>query len=70
MGEVKIGTVIWFNKAYGFIAQADNEPDIFLHYSNIVMDGYKVVKKDQKVSYEIGLNNSGQPKAINVTIIK
>lgn len=59
------GKVIWFKKTYGFIKQAEGE-DLFVHWSDIVSDGFKTLKKGQTVSYEIGLNNKGQPKAINV----
>ncbi len=69
------GTVIFFdNKAgYGFIEWGiDGKPqqDMFVHFSDIVCEGFKTVKKGQKVSFGIGLNNRGQPKAVNVTAIK
>lgn len=69
--EVKTGTVVWFDakKGYGFISQ-DNEPDLFVHFSDINSEGFKTLQKDQKVSYEVGLNKRGQPKAVNVKLIK
>ena len=68
---VYTGTVIWFNKAFGFIAwdrDGTQQPDLFVHFSDIVMKdgGYKTLKKDSKVSFKLGLNVRQQPKAIDV----
>ena len=48
------GNVKWFNndKGYGFIEYLDGE-DIFVHYSQIVMDGYKTLKEGQFVSFNL-----------------
>ena len=37
------GTVKWFNnqKGYGFISDSEGN-DIFVHYSGLVMDGFKI----------------------------
>jgi CspA family cold shock protein len=72
MSENKVGTVIWFNskKGFGFISQGDKQPDMFIHFSDIVCEGYRTLKKGQTVSYEIGKNNSGRDKAINVTVVE
>jgi cold shock protein len=73
--KVYIGDVVWFNArtGYGFISwrNENNEPqrDIFVHFSDIACEGFKTLKKDQRVSFEIGLNKRGQPKAINVTAV-
>lgn len=71
--EVFYGSVVIFTKkGYGFIAKenaTENDPDIFVHYSDIKAEGYKILYKGQKVSYQIGQNHSGQPKAINVTVL-
>jgi CspA family cold shock protein len=69
------GSVIWFDNrgGYGFIEWSkDEQPqkDLFLHFSDINCEGYKTVKKGEKVSFSLGLNNKGQPKATIVTIIK
>jgi CspA family cold shock protein len=71
MSEVKVGIVIWFDakKGFGFIAQ-ENQPDLFVHFSDVNSDGFKTLYKDQKVSYELGENKKGQPKAVNVCLVK
>jgi len=68
------GEVIWFdNRAgYGFLLweiDGVKQTDIFTHFSDIICDGFKTIKKGQRVSFGIGQNNKGQPKAIEVTVI-
>lgn len=64
---MKIGTVKWFNaeKGYGFISIDDGE-DIFVHYSNIVSDGYKTLDEGWKVEFEVTESDKG-PQAVNVS---
>lgn len=74
MGNKVKGTVIFFNgvKGYGFIeysVDSAKQPDLFVHWSDIDMDGYKILYKMQQVEFEIGKNNKGQPKAIHVKIV-
>lgn len=66
---VKTGVCLWFDpqKGYGFIDQDDSEEDIFLHWSNLQVEGFKTVKPNQKVSYELGTNHRGQ-QAVNVVL--
>ncbi|MET0093340.1 MAG: cold shock domain-containing protein CspD [Sedimenticola sp.] len=49
------GTVKWFNnaKGYGFVTPDEGDQDIFIHFSAIVMDGYKTLKEGQKVQFEL-----------------
>ncbi|BEH03893.1 cold-shock protein [Candidatus Nasuia deltocephalinicola] len=49
------GIVKWFNdaKGYGFIVQSLGNEEFFVHYSSILMQGFKTLKEGQKVSYEI-----------------
>ena len=43
------GTVKWFSneKGYGFIEREDGD-DLFVHYSEITMDGYKTLVQGQQ----------------------
>ncbi len=72
MTDVKVmtGVVVWFDskKGIGFIKPDDGGKDLFLHFTNIQMDGFKTVKPLQRVSYEIGSNHRG-PQSINVKIL-
>jgi CspA family cold shock protein len=63
------GTTIFFTKGYGFIQPDVGGPDVFCHFSDINADGFKSLKKSQRVSYQIGKNLRDQPKAINVQVI-
>lgn len=49
------GTVKWFNnaKGYGFILPDQGGEDLFVHYTSILMDGYKTLKAGQTVTFEI-----------------
>ena len=49
------GTVKWFNesKGFGFIAQDDGGEDVFVHFSAIQGGGFKTLKENQKVTYEL-----------------
>jgi CspA family cold shock protein len=61
------GTVQWFNntKGYGFIG-SDGGPDIFVHYTGIVGEGYKTLNEGDAVEFEIVQGPKG-PQAANVT---
>ena len=61
------GTVKWFNgqKGYGFIRDESGK-DIFVHYSDLNMVGYKALDEGQPVEYEIKEGTKG-PQAVKVT---
>ena len=61
------GTVKWFNaeKGYGFISQADGD-DLFVHFSEIKMDGYKTLEEGQAVTFDITTGQNGKLQASNV----
>ena len=62
------GTVKWFNdqKGFGFITD-ENGKDVFVHFSGLNMDGFKSLKENQAVEFEVTEGAKG-PQAINVTI--
>ncbi|GAB1259130.1 cold shock domain-containing protein CspD [Aurantivibrio plasticivorans] len=55
------GTVKWFNnaKGYGFILPDEGSEDLFVHYSSIIMDGYRTLKAGQAVTFEIVQGDKG-----------
>ncbi|MBN1654252.1 MAG: cold-shock protein [Deltaproteobacteria bacterium] len=51
---MSLGVVKWFNdaKGFGFIKQ-ENEPDVFVHYSQIVGEGFRTLEEGQEVRFEL-----------------
>ena len=64
---MKTGTVKWFNakKGYGFICDEDGA-DVFVHFSALNMEGFKVLEEGDTVEYEVVDGEKG-PQAANVT---
>lgn len=54
MAERIVGVVKWFNttKGYGFIQQPDG-PDVFVHYSAIVGNGFRNLEEGERVEFTI-----------------
>ena len=65
--NMSTGTVKWFNsdKGFGFITPEDGSNDLFVHHSEIQVDGYKSLDDGQKVEYTEGQGQKG-PCATNV----
>ena len=63
------GTVKWFNseKGFGFI-ERENGNDVFVHFSNIVGEGYKSLEDGQSVDFDIVDGQRGE-QATNVVVI-
>ena len=63
---MKTGTVKWFNakKGFGFLSdEAGN--DVFVHFSALQMDGFKVLEEGEKVQFDVVQGDKG-PQAANV----
>ncbi len=65
MSERLEGTVKWFSneRGYGFITQ--DESEYFVHFSSLIMEGYKTLKAGQTVSFELVQTEKGV-QAVNV----
>lgn len=63
------GTVKWFNAAKGFGFLCDEAGnDVFVHFSALNMDGFKELKDNEEVNFEVVQGEKG-PQAANVTRI-
>jgi len=73
--EVYHGEVCWFDpkRGFGFLLwekEGIKQTDLFVHFSDVSCEGYKTLYKGQKVSFSLGLNKMGLPKATEVQILK
>ena len=61
------GTVKWFNakKGFGFISDETGN-DVFVHFSALQMDGFKVLDEGDEVEFEV-IDGEKGPQAANVT---
>ena len=64
------GTVKWFNseKGFGFLSVDGTDRDVFVHHTAITMDGFRELKQDERVEFEIVDGPKG-PQAGNVVKI-
>jgi len=64
------GTIKWFSntKGFGFIVRETDQKDIFVHYSSILIDGYRTLKAGQQVIFNSQQGDKGL-HAINVVPI-
>jgi len=54
------GRVKWFNeqKGFGFISQEGGD-DLFVHFSSIKQEGFKVLREGDEVEFEIAQGKKG-----------
>ncbi len=66
------GTVKWFNaqKGFGFITDDATGKDVFVHFSAIMVDGFKTLEEGQKVSFdtETDPKDNSKLRAVNVRV--
>ena len=63
------GKVKWFSseKGYGFIESEEVSNDIYVHFSDILMEGFKTLEKDDLVEFDY---EKKKKKAVNVKKIE
>ena len=56
------GTVKWFNdaKGFGFISPDEGSEDLFAHYTQIRQDGFKTLKENQRVRFDVTTGPKGK----------
>ncbi len=59
------GIVKWFNdaKGFGFITPDAGGEDIFAHFSAIKVDGFKSLRENQRVIYDVVTGPKGKQAA-------
>jgi cold shock protein len=68
------GIVKWFKaeKGYGFITvdgrDGSKKTDVFVHYTQIQMDGFRKLEEGQRVEFDIVKNSKGE-QAENVVVV-
>ncbi len=55
------GKVKWFDssKGYGFIVSEEGK-EVFVHFSQIIQDGYKTLDEGQEVTFDVEVGEKGQ----------
>ena len=69
MSERMTGTVKWFNdkKGFGFIKR-DGADDLFVHYNSIEAEGFKTLKENDRVEFEVVTTPKGEAASKVVVI--
>ncbi len=64
------GVVVRFDakRGYGFINPDDGGADVFVHQNNIVMEGFRYLRVNEHVSYELEVGEKGM-KAVAVNLL-
>jgi CspA family cold shock protein len=63
-----VGTVKWFNatKGFGFITPDGGGEELFVHQSQIQMQGYRELTEGQRVEFEV----TKGPKGLQASSVK
>jgi CspA family cold shock protein len=59
------GSVKWFDgrKGFGFIEKEDGSGDLFVHFTDLVGDGYRTLREGDRVKFEIADSPKGKRAA-------
>jgi CspA family cold shock protein len=59
------GSVKWFDgrKGFGFIEKEDGSGDVFVHFTDLVGDGYRTLREGDRVKFEIADSPKGKRAA-------
>ncbi len=70
MPSRETGSVKWFDakKGFGFITR-ENQEDVFIHFTGIIGDGYRILKDGQRVEFDIIEGKKGL-EARNLSVIQ
>jgi CspA family cold shock protein len=62
---METGIVKWFNdaKGFGFITPDAGGEDLFAHFSEIRIEGFKTLKETQRVTFEVKMGPKGKQAA-------
>lgn len=65
------GRVKWFDdkRGYGFITSEAGE-DVYVHYTAVVKEGYRTLKHNWRVEFDVATTNDGRIEARNVVVQK
>jgi CspA family cold shock protein len=68
--DMATGTVKWFNadKGFGFITVDGGSADVFVHHSVIQLDGFRELRENERVEFEIVQGPKG-PQADAVRLV-
>lgn len=63
------GRVKWFNyhKGFGFITMENEDGEVFVHQSNIKSEGFRSLREEEEVEFDLVIGEDGKKKAFNVT---
>ena len=61
MAKREVGTVKWFkdSKGFGFITR-DEGNDLFVHHNSIIAEGFKTLKENAKVEFDVIKTDKGE----------
>lgn len=70
-GLMKTGKVKWFNatKGYGFIADDEGGPDVFVHITAVQKAGLAGLEEGQAVQFELEVGRNKKTAAANLQLI-